>query len=73
MNTLDPNNEKDLSSIKKVREIHREILNFGINQKEILKLIELLSLELEDTDIMKNILSLVKPESIQEEKQNLVL
>lgn len=73
MNTLDPNNEKDLSSIKKVREIHREILNFGISQKEIMKLIELLSLELEDTDVMKNILSLVKPESIQEEKQNLIL
>lgn len=73
MNTLDPNNEKDLSSIKKVREIHREILNFGISQKEIMKLIELLSLELEDTDVMKSILSLAKPESIQEEKQNLIL
>jgi len=73
MNTLDPNNEKDLSSIKKVREIHREILNFGISQKEIMKLIELLSLELEDTEVMKSILSLVKPESIQEEKQNLIL
>jgi len=73
MNTLDPNSEKDLNSIKKVREIHREILNFGIRQKEIMKLIELLSLELEDTEVMKSILSLVRPESIQEEKQNLIL
>jgi hypothetical protein len=35
------------------REIIREIKNFGVNQRQILYIIQLLSLELENTDIMK--------------------
>ena len=54
---LDPNNPKDLESIKKCRSITNEILNFGVSQGEIKKLIELLSLELEDTNIMKAVVT----------------
>ena len=56
MSNLDPSNENDLKSINKVRDIHKEILNFGVNQKEIIKLVELLCLELEDTKIMREVL-----------------
>ena len=72
MINLDPKNESDLKSINKVRDIHKEILNFGINQKEITKLIELLCLELEDTKIMREVLSILKPLE-EEEKPKLLI
>lgn len=39
----------------KCREIINEILNFGVNQSQILTLIKLLSLELEDRELMLQI------------------
>tara|TARA_A200000159_G_C7185781_1_gene281548 strand:- start:169 stop:387 length:219 start_codon:yes stop_codon:yes gene_type:complete len=72
VNNLDPKSENDLKSINKVRDIRKEILDFGISQKEIIKLIELLCLELEDTKIMREVLSVVKPTK-KEEKPKLLL
>ena len=72
MTNLNPKNENDLKSINKVRDIHKEILNFGINQKEITKLIELLCLELEDTKVMREVLSIIKPIE-EEEKPKLLI
>lgn len=69
MTNLNPENENDLKSINKVRDIHKEILNFGINQKEITKLIELLCLELEDTKIMRKVLSIIKSNKEEEKPQ----
>ena len=63
---LDPNKPKDLESIKKCRSITNEILNFGVSQNEIKKLIELLSLELEDTNIMKSIVAEVTDKQKEE-------
>ena len=65
---LDPNNPEDFASYEKCRSIHNEILNFGVSQKEILKLIELLSLELEDINLMKNINSVLKKDDTKEDK-----
>lgn len=74
MSNLDPSNENDLKSINKVRDIHKEILNFGVNQKEIIKLVELLCLELEDTKIMREVLLILKPDNNEkEEKPKLLL
>ena len=67
---LDPNRTEDLNSIRKSREITQEIMNFGVSQNEILKIIELLSLELEDITLMKEISKILKPE--QEEKKVLI-
>ncbi len=64
---LDPNRSEDLNSISKSRDITQEILNFGVNQNEILKIIELLSLELEDVFIMKEISKILKPD-VEEKK-----
>jgi len=72
VNNLDPKSENDLKSINKARDIRKEILDFGISQKEIIKLIELLCLELEDTKIMREVLSVVKPTK-KEEKPKLLL
>lgn len=46
----------------KCREIVNEILNFGVNQHQIKKLIKLLSLELEDRDLMLGIANLIDNE-----------
>lgn len=59
----------DYKSIKKCRSIIQEILNYGVSQYEIKKLIHLLSLELEDIDLMKEISSLLNKEKIEEEKK----
>ena len=66
---LDPNNHNNLKLLEKCRQINKEIVDFGVNDKEIIKIIELLSFELEDTDLMRNIHNLLKnsPEDIPKE------
>lgn len=74
---LDPNNVEDLQSIEKCRNIVSEILRFGVKELEVKKIIGLLSLELEDTVCMRQIQSVLKKESQQQEvvekKENLIL
>ena len=74
---LDPNNVEDLQSIEKCRNIVSEILRFGVKELEIKKIIGLLSLELEDTNCMRSIQSVLKNENQQQEvvekKENLIL
>ncbi len=67
---LDPSDSKDLKLLEKCRQINKEIIDFGVSDKEIIKIIELLSFELEDTDLMRSIHSLLKkePDDIQKEK-----
>jgi|13_taG_2_1085334.scaffolds.fasta_scaffold01754_4 PP-loop superfamily ATP-utilizing enzyme len=57
---LDPNNTEDLYSIEKCRNIKSEILRFGVNDNEILKIIDYLSLELEDLEKLRQIQSVLK-------------
>tara|TARA_B100000214_G_C23452708_1_gene394530 strand:+ start:203 stop:424 length:222 start_codon:yes stop_codon:yes gene_type:complete len=72
---LDPNNPDDILSIEKSRNIVKEILDFGTNENEKLKIIELLCLELENTGIMKEIISVIKAKKDikSEDTQNLIL
>jgi hypothetical protein len=71
---LDPNIPEDLYSIEKCRNIKNEIMNFGVNNEEIIKIIELLSLELEDITLMKEIRDLILKEKINtEEKPDILL
>ena len=73
---LDPSNPLDIKSIEKCRNIKNEIVSFGVSQKEIVKLLELLSLELEDTVLMRNIINTIKPqnsEQNQTKKESLVI
>lgn len=60
---LDSNNPRDIASIEKCRNIVLEINRFGVNDSEIIKIIELISLELENTEIMRGIHSIIKPEN----------
>ena len=68
---LDPNNVDDVTSISKSREITKEILNFGVNDKEIIKIIQLLSLELENTILMKEISNAINNQQ-EETKQSII-
>ena len=51
--------EQSILESAKCREIVHEILNFGVNQKQICALIKLLSLELENRNLMLGIIDLV--------------
>mgnify|MGYP001156995005 CR=1 FL=1 len=72
---LDPNIPEDLYSIEKCRNIIKEIMNFGVNNREILKIIDMLSLEIEEVDKMKKIQEVLKSETIinKEEKPSILL
>ena len=65
---LNPDNIEDLKSIEKCREITREILRFGVNDLEIKKIIDILSLELEDTTMMRNIQNILKNNEVVKDK-----
>lgn len=72
---LDPNNPQDLRSLEKVRNIVKEILDFGVSEYEKIKIIQTLSLELEDTDLMRIIHSHLnsEQEEVQPKKESLLL
>ena len=50
-------NEKniDVLEVVKAREIVQAVLDYGVNQDQILKIIKMLSLELEDLQMARNI------------------
>jgi len=50
------------------REIAHEILNFGVNQSQILILIKLLALELEDRQLMLDVTKIID-EKIKDDQQ----
>ncbi len=71
---LDPNLPEDIASLEKSREIVKEVLDFGVSQKEILKIIHLLSYELEDRSIMVEINNcLFKEKKVEEKKESLLV
>lgn len=57
---LTDNEQEDVLANAAAREIVHEIMNFGVNQRQILQIINLLALELEDNNLMRSIVGLVK-------------
>ena len=51
--------DRDILNSAKSREIVSEILNFGVSQYQIKKIIKFLSLELEDMSLVKEISSII--------------
>ena len=51
----DSKSETDLSDLFMARQIVQEILNFGVNQEHMIKIIQVLSLELENREHRENI------------------
>ena len=52
--------EIDTSDSFMARQIVQEIMNFGINQNQIIRVIQILALELEDRDLMLGIDGLIE-------------
>jgi hypothetical protein len=68
---LDPSRIEDLRSLEKCREITSEILRYGVGELEIIKIIDILSLELENTQLMRDIQSILKNDvEIKNEQTN---
>ena len=72
------NYELDLSldSIEKCRNIHTQIVDYGVSEQEKIKLISLMSFELENINLMKKIQETIKNqkdkksvEEIEEDKK----
>ena len=51
--------EKQAQSSSKCRQIVKEVMDFGVSQEEILKIVELLALELENRDQMSQLSDLI--------------
>jgi hypothetical protein len=54
------NIEKNVQDIQSCRNIVEEILNFGVSQEQIIRICYLLSLELENTEMLKSISNVTK-------------
>lgn len=63
--SLEENQPEDLLQNAAAREIVQEIMNFGVNQSQILQIINLLALELEDNNMMRSIIGLVKSNKME--------
>tara|TARA_Y100000310_G_C20080713_1_gene533700 strand:- start:217 stop:483 length:267 start_codon:yes stop_codon:yes gene_type:complete len=64
-----PEENKVVESIK-AREIVQEILTFGVNQHEMLKIIYFLSLELEDRKILEQLSDILRPLLFEEKEKD---
>ena len=66
--------ESDVMENAKAREIVQEIMNFGVNQNQILRIIYLLSLEMDNREHMLSISNLTKTiMENKEEKSSIIL
>ena len=63
--------EVDLQDKIKAREIVQSVLDYGVNQKQILQIINLFAMELEDTNLMKKITGIIT-QSREGTKSNII-
>ena len=63
--------EKLIKDKAKAREIVQTVLDYGVNQTQITQMIYLLSMELENTDLMKQIINIIT-QSREGTKSNII-
>ena len=63
----------DVLESAKAREIVQTIMDFGVTQYQIKKIIKMLSLELEDMNIARNISSIIEEKDIDQTKPRIEL
>ena len=56
---IENDDAEDLLESAAAREITQEIMTFGVSQQQIIQVINLLALELEDNNLMKDIRNLI--------------
>tara|TARA_E500000331_G_C17259563_1_gene714607 strand:+ start:2349 stop:2573 length:225 start_codon:yes stop_codon:yes gene_type:complete len=65
--------EVDTEKMIQCREIVKEIMDFGVNENQKLQIIKLLSCELENVNVMKDIVRIVECSSGEEESNKIIL
>ena len=68
--------ERSMLDAAQCREIVHEILNFGVNQNQMLTIIKLLSLELEDRQVMLSLTEIIDNQFVdnsEEEKTTIIV
>ena len=63
--------EENIQDKIKAREIVQSVLDYGVNQKQILQIINLFSMELEDSTLMKKISGIIT-QSREGTKSNII-
>ena len=63
--------ETQIKDKAKAREIVQTVLDYGVNQTQITQMIYLLSMELENTDLMKQIINIIT-QSREGTKSNII-
>ena len=64
--------EKDIHLMIRSREIVKEIVNFGVTEYQKIQIIKLLSLELEDGNIMREISNILDKKNKQDDQTKLI-
>lgn len=65
--------EKEAEQMFQCRQIVQEILKFGVNQKQLLRIIKLLSLELDDRKALEAVTNAVKSIETAEEASTKII
>lgn len=73
MNNSADREDSDVLDAIRAREIVSEIMNFGATESQILKIIQFLSYELENRDIMIKITSIFSEEDTKIEKPDITI
>ena len=68
-NTLE---EIDAGKSFQCRQIVKEILDFGVTENQKIQIIKLLACELENINLMKEIVSTIKDDSVTEKKKIII-
>ena len=63
--------ETEIEDKIKAREIVQSVLDYGVNQKQIIQIINLFSMELEDINLMKQITGIIN-QSREGTKSNII-
>ena len=63
--------EDNIQDKIKAREIVQSVLDYGVNQRQILQIINLFAMELEDTNLMKQITGIIT-QSREGTKSNII-
>ena len=66
---LDSKKKKDLADRVKGRMIVKEILDFGVSDNQVREIIKILSLELEDRNVMLKIFEVLGDAEAEEQKE----
>jgi len=65
--------EEDTEKMIQCRQIVKEIMDFGVSENQKLQIIKLLSCELENVNVMKDIVRIIKSSSSEEESNKIIL